>query len=321
MGGRYRLPSDATHIQFQLVSRLPSGNILGDSKKTAKSLKKGVLTKIIYLSPAWESGVRMCPRFGICGKFCIGHSSGRQGMEDKRRARLTKTALWYLFPGYFLRKLYAEGFNLASEAEGKGLRCAIRLNGSSDVKWEQFAVPGYGKSLMELLPGVTYYDYSKLPLEKRGRNGVLPVNYSLTFSVDEQPESWACALRYLSKGHNAALVVGASWRNKLGKHSSVEAQKAVDALLRRGYITATAPSGDTKRIGVLSGDEHDARFLDLEGFPQGVHGHFIILVAKGSAAHDSEGFVFRFDREGRLVRGAGVVGIGQANLYFPGLCA
>jgi hypothetical protein len=314
LGGRYQMPGQPHELLAQLSTLLPNRAILGESKKTKKGEAFGVLTKIVYLSPAWESGVVMCPFFGICGKYCIGHSSGRQVMEDKRRARLAKTALWYLFPAFFLKKVHSEAEVHALDAMAEGKTPAIRMNGSSDVKWERFKIPGTNQSLMEASPGVTWYDYSKIPLEHRGRKGVLPVNYTLTFSVDEQPESWACALGYLAAGHNAAMVVGASWRNPRGKHSAAEAAKAVQAILDRGHITAVLPSGERKDIGVISGDTHDARFKDL-------HGHWILLVAKGSAAHDSEGFVFRFDREGRLVRGGDVVGIGQANFYFPGLCA
>ncbi len=75
------------------------------------------------------------------------------------------------------------------------------------------------------------------------------------------------------------MVVGADWH-----HSDRQAKVAVEAVLKNGFIGG---------YPVLEGDETDARFLDARG-------HWILLHAKGNAAHDSEGFVYRFNRDGEL---------------------
>ena len=283
---------DVSTLLPKLLSMLPRAGILGDSEKSKSSLKVDVLSKVVYLSPAWESGMVMCPHFGVCGKTCIGHSSGRMGGTTQRRNRLVKTLLWKLYPEFFLQKLKAEAFNLQVLATGKGLTAAIRLNGSSDIRWERYG-------LMEAFPSISWYDYSKIPLRNRGNKGVLPANYHLTFSMDEARASWECAYGYLEKSQNVAIVIGASWST-----SDREAKKATEAVVNRGYIGG---------FPVISGDDHDARFKDISG-------HFIALRAKGAAAHDSEGFVYRADEEGRIAN-VPSRSLGMANRYFPGLCA
>ena len=288
-GGGYKGVELATLLP-RLLSILPKMGILGDSTKVALSRKVGVLSKVVYLAPAWESGMVMCPHFGVCGKSCIGHSSGRMVMQQQRRNRLIKTLLWKLYPDFFLQKVKAEAFNLQVQAAGQGLIPAIRMNGSSDIRWERYG-------LMEDLPSISWYDYSKIPLKNRGDKGILPANYHLTFSMDENRESWECAYRYLEKGQNVAIVIGASWHK-----TSPEAKKAAEAVVKRGFI------GD---FPAVSGDDHDARFMDVSG-------HFIVLYAKGSAARDAEGFVYRADKEGRIAnlpRRA----LALANRYFPGV--
>ncbi|MAG24480.1 hypothetical protein CMI47_02775 [Candidatus Pacearchaeota archaeon] len=287
-GGGYKGLDESTLLS-RLLSMLPKAGILGDSEKSKSSIKVKVLSKVVYLSPAWESGMVMCPHFGICGKTCIGHSSGRMPGSVQRRNRLVKTLLWKLYPKFFLQKLQAEAFNLQVLAAGKGLTAAIRLNGSSDVRWERYG-------LMESFPSISWYDYTKIPLKNRGRKGELPANYHLTFSMDEDPASWECAYRYLEKSQNVAIVIAASWST-----SSKEAKKAAEAVVKRGYIGG---------FPVISGDDHDARFKDVSG-------HFIALRAKGLAAHDSAGFVYRADRDGRIAN-VPRRSMALANRYFPG---
>ncbi len=280
LGGNYSMPGNYKTLLAQLISMLPDSNLLGSSSKMEKNVAVGVLTKVVYLAPAWESGVVVCPQFGICGKYCIGHSTGYMTMAAQRRSRLAKTMLWLLFSDFFLWKIELEANNLIAEAAGKDLIPSIRMNGSSDVRWEKYG-------LMQRIPSITWYDYTKLPLDQRGDNGRLPPNYHLTFSVDERPASIACGIRYLEAGHNVAIVVGADWHD-----SEPAAREAQEAVLKRRFLG---------NYPVISGDIHDARFLDASG-------HWILLHAKSRGANDSEGFVYRFDRSGRMVNEESVFG-------------
>ena len=106
---------------------------------------------------------------------------------------------------------------------------------------------------MEAFPEVKFLDYTKNP-NRFGR--VLPANYDLTFSLSETNE------------------------------------KAARDLLARGYTVAAVFAGFLPEtyLGrpVISGDDHDLRFLDPKG------GVIIGLTPKGSKAKkDTSGFVIR----------------------------
>ena len=100
---------------------------------------------------------------------------------------------------------------------------------------------------------VQFYDYTKRPaLLTAG----LP-NYHVTLSASETNDN--LCIRALSRGYNVAVV-----------------------------FSGTLPS-EYKGYPVISGDDHDLRFLD----PRGAEGRGVVigLTAKGLARHDTSGFV------------------------------
>jgi len=228
--------------------------ILGRGNKTDLGLLGKVDTLILYASPADESGYNLCPwSTPGCVDSCLGHSSGRMVFNSSEVARIAKARWLVEFPAHFKAQLNKEVAAHARRCAKSGYRAAVRLNGSTDQCWEKLID-------MELHPTVTFYDYTKAPLEKRGNNGVLPANYSLTFSYSEAPGSHAMALQYLAAGHNVAIVT----RNK--------AQSA--QLVADGFCGFPA----------IDGDVSDIRFDDPPG-------HWVALYAKGSARKDTSGFV------------------------------
>ncbi len=69
------------------------------------------------------------------------------------------------------------------KSQKAGLKAVFRLNGTSDIRWEQYAVVKDGveyRNVMEAFPTTQFYDYTKLT----NRNYV-PSNYHLTFSRSE----------------------------------------------------------------------------------------------------------------------------------------
>ena len=76
----------------------------------------------------------------------------------------------------------------------------IRLNGNSDISWEQFKV-FEGKNIFEVFPNVQFYDYTK---NWTRFDKVLPSNYYLTFSRSETNHDKAMEL--LKRGINVAIV-------------------------------------------------------------------------------------------------------------------
>ena len=116
---------------------------------------------------------------------------------------------------------------LQRRAAAKGLKAAVRLNGTSDLPYERYKVPGTDKNIMELFPDVQFYDYTKL--ENRIVGQTLPANYHLTFSRAEDND------------HKLEAVL---------EHTSA-------AVVFSGELPET-----WRGYPVIDGDEHDARFTD-----------------------------------------------------------
>ena len=83
------------------------------------------------------------------------------------------------------------------KADRDGVKLAVRLNGTSDVAWEN-QKGSNGLNLMDTYPEVQFYDYTKLPNRK------VPANYQLTVSYSEA--NLAYALKASKTAHNIAVV-------------------------------------------------------------------------------------------------------------------
>jgi len=248
---------------FQALALTPGGNprkLLGTSTKVEKGSKVKVLTAVMYLAPHKLSGTNLCPwATAACAAACLGHSTGRLKMRNNQRVLVSKALLWHLFPQYFLARLDAEIRSHAMDARALGLQAAIRLNGSSDIRWEKHLdFAGYD---------CIFYDYTKAPRAKRDAT-----SYHLTYSVSDKRGSVAEAKRWLADGGNVAIVVGAKDSAKLG-----DAKRVSLNVVRDGWQGFPAHSAD----------DTDARFLDEPGSVG-------VLYAKGAALRDSSGFVKRY---------------------------
>lgn len=173
--------------------------ILGESLKVTKGLKRGVLTRILYLAPARSSGRNVCAFASPgCAAACLGHSSGRLRLRSSENARLWKTDWYFRDRVGFVERLDHELELLCAEAARKGLRPAVRLNGTSDLPWERLAPRLFERPLQ-------FYDYTKDPARGRAwARGELPGNYHLTFSRSEI--NGRTARTVLHAGCNVAVV-------------------------------------------------------------------------------------------------------------------
>ena len=204
------------------LTHTPSGNLRklgGRSVKTDKGTKNGVLTLPVYLSPATEGGRTMCPMATDgCASACLGHSSGHMRFDMQTRARIARTMLWQLYPEEFKRQMLTEIAAHVRSSERKDMIPAIRLNGSSDVRWEKHGIP-------QAFPDVQFYDYTKLPAKARADR---PENYHLTFSLSERANSEDMAREWLDAGGNAAIVVAGK------SHKINDAKRAASELVQSG---------------------------------------------------------------------------------------
>ena len=163
------------------------------------------------------------------------------------KSRIGKTLDWFADRQGYADKVTAELVLLEKRAIKKQLLPVARLNGTSDIAWENY-IP------MEAFGNTKFYDYTKS--EQRVRNfieGKLPANYDLTYSYHEFTAP-GLVKRLTNYGANVAVV----FRKEM-------------------------PSA-FQGVEIISGMEHDFRFMDKKGFVVG-------LIARGRAKHDTSGFV------------------------------
>ena len=239
--------------------------------KTVKGQRKGYMTAVLYLSPGNLSGAELCAMstLAACRIGCLS-TAGRGGIAANRatftapngdslpdnaiqRARLARTALFLSDRDAFMAQLVREITAFVARAKRLGLVPVVRLNGTSDIRWEDIPVAGK-PNVFALFPRIRFYDYTKLPNRRRAI-GVR--NYHLTFSYSHVPAFApivATAIRtYGASVNYAAVFAGALPEHFLGR-------------------------------AVVNGDESDLRFLDKPGVVVG-------LTAKGAARRDTTGFV------------------------------
>lgn len=263
------------------------GKLLTPEKSNPKTAKNanvgGVLSSLLMLSPATLSGkANVCPGLSAgCKASCL-NTSGMGGMvseknpvNDAQAARLKRTNYLFNDPHGFLELLDHEIGRLKKDAYKAGVRPVIRLNGTSDLAWENMRHPDWqGKNLFEKHPEVQFYDYTARP--ERMRNNKYG-NYHLTFSLKE--DNHDIAKKLLQEGHNVAVPFG------FKKATATKEEKA------KGDYGITRPLPKTHwGYPVIDGETHDLRFLDPKGSPE--NGGIIVgLRAKGDAMHDTSGFV------------------------------
>lgn len=253
-------------MSFALLSNSPN-------PKIAKGKALGVWTFVLHLAPAKLSGFEVCPMRTLgCTNACL-NTGGRGGMmagvsrlthamveagiqNSIQKARIRKTKRFFTERDAFMADLASDVGKAVKRAVKQGFTPAFRLNGTSDIRWENYAVPGF-KNIFEAFPDVQFYDYTKIPNRKN-----IPANYHLTFSLADGND--ASARLALENGLNVAAV----FRDKV-KVAQYEAENF-------------AVSG--RMFPVFNGDKSDVRFRDPAG-------HVIALFAKGHAKKDMSGFV------------------------------
>ena len=168
---------------------------IGNNPKTIKGDKKGeFLTAIMYLQPS----LALCPMSALakCHDACL-NLAGRGAMSPIQTARARKSAAYTADPIAFVDQLKADIMKAINKASKKGARLAVRLNGTSDIAWENMKGAN-GQTLMADFPDVQFYDYTKLPNRK------VPINYHLTVSYSGANQAYAAKVNKTS--HNIAVV-------------------------------------------------------------------------------------------------------------------
>ena len=220
--------------------------------KTTKGETLGFLTGILYLAPATTTKWNTCSMAKVaqCDKACL-YSAGRGAFSNVQQSRINKTVWFFEDRDSFMLQLAEDISKLVKKAAKLGLTPLVRLNGTSDIRWETITVANSGLTIFECFPEVQFYDYTKDANRKD-----LPANYDLTFSYSGVEGFQPFVEIAVAKGMRMAVVF----------------RKEKD-------IPATF-----KGIPVVSGDKSDVRHLDDDGVIVG-------LYAKGKAKLDTTGFV------------------------------
>lgn len=255
----------------------PKGLLTIGNPKTAKGEGYGYLTAILHLSPAMVSGRNTCPHASAgCRDACL-NTAGRggigldaDGLNTIQAARIRRTRFFHRDRAAFMAALVSEIERHEKSAKRHGLKPAVRLNGTSDLPWERFAVERNGRpfaNVFAAFPRITFYDYTKWPLRLRPLVSAIP-NYSLTYSLSEKSDADSHAYDYLAAGFGVAAVFDT------GKSADLPARYRIV----KGGAFVDAP--------VIDGDATDLRFTDP---PSRIVG----LRAKGRGKRDTSGFVRR----------------------------
>jgi hypothetical protein len=209
-------------------------NLLSNAKTNAKTKKMldefGYEGVIHYMAPhkVGDGKHTVCPySTGGCRDSCL-YTAGRGAMRMVQGSRINKTLEFLTNKQAYADRMFAELVNLEKRAIKKGYTPVARLNGTSDIRWEEYID-------MESLPNIQFYDYTKdyHRMQTYMRDG-LPENYHLTYSYSER-SSWKEAHFITAKGHNVAIV----FRNRIPKR----------------YM----------EIKVITGMTHDFRSRDAKG--------------------------------------------------------
>ena len=228
---------------------------INSDTKTSKGTKFGYLTGILYLAPAKISGRNFCPNASKgCAEACL-YSAGRGKFSNVQQARIKKSRYFIEHKAEFMLNLVNSIQKLIKKAGRDNLIPVVRLNGTSDIAWENIKIYD-NKSIFEIFPELQFYDYTKS--YKRLINSSININidnYHLTFSRSESNDHEVRVLNHYEPNKNIAVVFDKLPVKYLGRK-------------------------------VINGDLSDLRFKDDDGVIVG-------LIAKGYAKKDYSNFVVR----------------------------
>jgi hypothetical protein len=223
--------------------------------KTIKGETLGFLTGILYLAPANTTKWNTCPmaKKAQCDVACL-NTAGRGAFSSVQTARINKTEWFFTERNTFMQQLVVDITKLIKKANKQGLKPLVRLNGTSDIRWETVGFTDVSGieyvNIFAAFPNTQFYDYTK-----RGNRTELPSNYDLTFSYSGVEGFQPYVENALLNNMRMAVVF----------------RKEKD-------IPMTFMG-----IPVVSGDNSDVRHLDDKVI--------VGLYAKGKAKLDTTGFV------------------------------
>ena len=228
----------------------PANLLSTENAKTVKGEKKGYTTYIMYLAPHTQNskGINLCPHASEgCAKACL-FGSGSARFEKTQQGKINKTEYFLADRKSFLEQLVTEIAKIEKKHTKKNTKFAIRLNGTSDIRFEKLKING--KNIFDTFPNIQFYDYTKNPIRMFMD---MPKNYHLTFSMSEDNKD--ICLDMLKAGKNVAMVFGIKKSKPL--------------------------PNEYMGFKVINGDETDLRFLDESNVIVGLKYKLIMTQGQG----------------------------------------
>ena len=225
----------------------------GGNAKTVKGDGE-YLTAVMYLAPYKLSGEgNLCPmaELAACHKGCL-NTAGRGKFDKIQEARIRKSRWFLRDQKSFLWQLDKDINKFREKCLDNGVKPVVRLNGTSDIRWENIMLPGLDQNFFGEYPDVQFYDYTKIP--NRKVQGIK--NYHLVWSYSQANKKY---MDYVSAAKSADMNIAVVFR---------------DENFPRKFLS----------YPVINGDKDDLRFLDPKNVVVG-------LKAKGAAKKDKSGFV------------------------------
>lgn len=232
-------------------------NLISSGTTNAKTVKNESETYILYLSPynLNDTGKNICP-FATkgCSDACL-NSAGRGKFSNVQLARRRKTNLFFSDRKLFLQQLVDDLTKINKKAIKENKLIYIRLNGTSDIDFNQLLLRYFGISFVSF-GSLRFYDYTK------------DKNKALKYPAYSEYDVYR--VTYSRKETDTDMDI----KMLLGVGVNVAAVFAND--LPETYLG----------YPVINGDLTDLRFND----PAGV---IVGLKAKGKAKKDCSGFVIQ----------------------------
>lgn len=262
INSRAKLPQDLASMSKQY--KISPRDLLSVNPKTEKSK---IQTYILHLAPYNTSGVNVCAGAGNCRKICLHFAGNPVYMNNKQAARIRRTLAYAADPKRFVRLAICA--ILGKTLQNAGETIAIRLNGTSDIAWENidtmisaefaaFCRIKYGiqlplgtRNIFEIFnyisanegPLVVFYDYTKI---KRNWAECQRLGYHLTVSYDGANN--AQNAKVVASAMSAGINVAAAFNVKRGQE-----------LPSFAYI-------QNRKFAVVDGDLSDYRPGDPQGY-------------------------------------------------------
>jgi hypothetical protein len=285
INSRAKLPTDQRAIDREFKTNYRT--IFSVNPKTEKSK---VQTYILHLAPADTSGINVCAGAGNCKAICLHFAGNPVYMNAKQSARIRRTLAYVSDPSRFMRllvcgildKLNKHNKNAAGIGNLAGEPLAFRLNGTSDIVWEnvdfditaefaQFCRIKFGRilplgkrNIFEVFnwmrqntgENVTFYDYTKV---RHNWAECSRLNYHLTFSFD----GWnnRANLKLCREAIEAGVNVAAAF--------NLKKKQDLPMYLNCAALFGQNPAYTGRVMYIQDGDLTDYRPADQSGGPMG----------------------------------------------------